>query len=132
MTSTPEFTILIDGECPLCKKEADMLRWLDRGRGRLALVDIAEPSFDAANYGTTFEAVMGHIHGVLPDGSLVTGNEVFRRAYAAVGLGWLWAPTKWPIIRPIADAAYNWFAKHRLKLTGRPDACETDRCKVPV
>jgi len=131
MTATqPEFTILIDGECPLCAHEANFLRWLDRGRGRLALVDIAEPGFDAGRFGTTFETVMGSIHGVKADGALVHGVEVFRRAYAAVGWGWLWAPTGWPGIRLVVDAAYRWFAKHRLTLTGRKDACDDGRCRV--
>ncbi|MEM7622937.1 MAG: DUF393 domain-containing protein [Planctomycetota bacterium] len=129
--SQAEFTVLIDNECPLCKKEGELLLWLDKGRGRLALVDITEPEFDAAEYGTTFEHVMGTIHGVTEKGGLVTGMEVFRRAYAAVGWGWLWAPTGWPGIKAICDAGYRWFAKHRLRLTGRPDACEQGRCRVP-
>ncbi len=57
-----------------------MMRWLDGGRGRLAIIDIAAPGFDAARYGTTYEAVMGEIHGVLPGNRLVTGVEVFRHA----------------------------------------------------
>jgi len=66
---------------------------------------------------------MARIHGVLSDGSVVEGMEVFRRAYAAVDLGWLLAPTRWPIIRPLADAAYRWFARNRLRLTGRRHEC---------
>ncbi len=126
----PEFTILIDGECPLCRHEANMMRRLDRGRGKLALVDIALPSFDAARYGTTFEAVMGSIHGVRSDGTLISGMEVFRRAYAAVGMSWLLSWTAWPIARPIADAVYSFFAKNRLRFTGRKNACEAGRCRV--
>jgi len=127
---TPEFTILLDGDCPLCLHEANLLRRLDGGRGRLELVDIAAEDFNAARYGTTFEAVMGSIHGVLPDGALVHGVEVFRRAYAAVGWGWLWAPTGWPVVKPIVDAAYRFFAKHRLRLTGRGAECVEGRCRV--
>jgi predicted DCC family thiol-disulfide oxidoreductase YuxK len=67
---------------------------------------------------------------VLPDGTLVEGVEVFRRAYAAVGLGWLVAPTRWPLLRPLADAAYRWFARNRLRLTGRGEVCNADRCAV--
>jgi predicted DCC family thiol-disulfide oxidoreductase YuxK len=126
------FRILIDGECPLCKREANMLAKMDRGRGGLVLEDISLPTFDANKYGTTFEAVMGSIHGVLPDGRLVTGVEVFRRAYAAVGYGWLLAWTGWPVVRRIVDAGYVVFAKYRLRVTGRKDACEQGRCKVPV
>jgi len=123
------FRILIDGDCPLCKHEARLLSRLDRGRGRLELEDISEPGFDATRYGTTQEAVMGHIHGVLPDGRLVTGVEVFRRAYAAVGWGWLLGWTRWPIARPIADAVYRLFAKYRLRLTGRT-GCDAGSCRV--
>lgn len=124
------FTILIDGECPLCMHEARLLEKLDRGRGRLALIDITGPGFDAKTYGVTYEQVMGHIHGVTGDGRTVTGMEVFRRAYAAVGWGWLWAPTGWPVLRPVFDLAYRFFAKHRLRLTGRGAACEDGRCRV--
>ncbi len=128
--SQTEFTILIDGECPLCRHEANLLRRLDRGRGRLCLVDITEPGFDAAEYGTSFDGVMGTIHGVRADGSLVTGMEVFRRAYAAVGWGWLWAPTGWPVLRQVFDAAYRFFARHRLTITGQRHRCESGRCAV--
>lgn len=106
-----------------------MMRWLDGGRGRLAIVDIAAPGFDAGRYGTTYEAVMGEIHGVLPGNRLVTGVEVFRRAYAAIGWGWVLAPTAWPGLRWLSDAAYRWFARNRLWLTGRKD-CGTGACKV--
>jgi len=126
--ATPRFSLLIDGECPLCAKEAAFMRWLDRGRGRLQLIDIAEPGFDATEYGTTFEEVMGHIHGVMPGGSLVTGVEAFRHAYDAVGLGWLLAPTRWPGLRWLADRLYEFFAANRLRFTGRSDACESGRC----
>jgi predicted DCC family thiol-disulfide oxidoreductase YuxK len=107
-----------------------MLRRLDGGRGRLGFEDIAAPGFDASRYGRSQREVMARIHGVLPDGTLVEGVEVFRRAYAAVGLGWLVAPTRWPLLRPLADAAYRWFARNRLRLTGRNQSCSTAQCSV--
>lgn len=103
---------------------------LDRGRGRLTFEDIADPGFDAGKYGKTLDEVMGSIHGVLPDGTLVTGVEVFRRAYAAVGWGWVLAWTRWPIARPIVDAAYRVFARLRLRLPGR-HGCVAGACKLP-
>lgn len=120
------FRILIDGGCPLCKREGDLLMRLDKGRGGLALEDIAAPGFDPSRYGMTMDDVMARIHGVLPDGRVITGMEVFRRAYSAVGWGWLLKPTAWPILRPIADRFYEWFARNRLRLTGR--GCAGDRC----
>ena len=121
--------ILFDGECPLCAREVALLRRLDRGRGRIDFEDIAAPGFDAARYGRTHAELMARIHGVVPGERVIEGVEVFRRAYAAVGLGWLVAPTRWPLLRPIADAAYRWFARNRLRLTGRA-ACDGDRCAV--
>jgi predicted DCC family thiol-disulfide oxidoreductase YuxK len=128
---TPEITVLFDGECPLCAREVALLRRLDRGRGRLDLEDIAAPGFDASRYGRSRDELMARIHGVAPDGTVLEGVEVFRRAYAAVGLGWLVAATRWPLLRPLADAAYRWFARNRLRLTGRGEVCSSERCAVP-
>lgn len=123
------FKALIDAECPLCRREAAFLRRLDRGRGLLALEDISAREFDAGSYGVSLDRLMGTIHGVLPDGRLVTGMEVFRRAYGAVGWGWLLAPTGWPGLRWAFDRFYAIFAQRRLSLTGR--ACVSGgRCRV--
>lgn len=108
-----------------------MLAWLDRGRKRLLIEDITAADFDPMKYGASMQELMGQIHGVLPDGTLVKGMEVFRRAYEAVGLGWLPAPTRWPILRSFSDAAYAWFARNRLRLTRRTGQCEYGRCRIP-
>ncbi len=117
------FRIFVDGGCPLCRREASFMERLDKGRGRLDVVDIAKPDFDPAPLGTDFQSMMDHIHGQEPDGTLVTGVEVFRRSYTVVGWGWLLNWTKLPIIRTIADAAYRFFAKYRLTFTGRKGEC---------
>jgi predicted DCC family thiol-disulfide oxidoreductase YuxK len=119
--------LLYDGDCPLCGREVAFLRRRDRA-GRIALEDIADPRFDPARYGLEREAVMARMHGVLPDGRVVEGMEVFRRAYAAVGLGWLMAPTGWPGLRALFDRAYEIFARNRLRWTGR---CEDGSCARP-
>ncbi|MBK7404058.1 MAG: DUF393 domain-containing protein [Phycisphaerales bacterium] len=118
--------ILIDGACPLCRREGRALMRLDRGRGRLVLVDIAAPGFDPSVYGKTLDELNARIHGVSPGGEVYSGMEVFRRAYGRVGLGWLWAPTGWPVLRPVCDAFYRWFARNRYRLTGR---CEDGTCR---
>ena len=128
--STGPLEILIDGLCPLCKQEARLLARMDKGRGRLILTDITSEGFNPADYNRTFEDVMGSIHARKADGSLVTGMEVFRLAYASVGWGWLVGWTKWPIIKPLVDASYRWFARNRLRLTGHADRCDLGRCRV--
>ena len=87
-----EVRVLYDGDCPLCSREIRFLERRDRGRGRIDFEDITGPDFDAFRYGLQPQQVMDRIHAVLPDGSVVEGVEVFRRASSAVGLGWLLAP----------------------------------------
>ncbi len=125
MTEPPTFEVFFDGDCPLCIKEIRLLRWMDRRKQRIRFTDIALPTFKAEETtGKTQEELMSEIYGRLPSGELVTGMEVFRQLYGAVGLGPLFAPTAWPGLRPLFDAAYKTFARNRLKLTGRclPDA----------
>jgi predicted DCC family thiol-disulfide oxidoreductase YuxK len=94
----------------------------------VSLEDISAPAFDAARYGLDPADLEARLHGVLPDGSIVEGVEVLARAYEAVGWGWLVAPARWPGLRWLLDRAYLWFARNRLRLTGRePRYCPRDR-----
>src|SRR5689334_5948774 len=109
------FKVLYDGQCPMCRLEARWLSRLNRS-GRLALEDIAAPGFDPSLYGVTMDDLMGHLHGVFPDGRKTLGVATFREAYRAVGLGWLLAPTGWPGLRWLFDFAYLLFARYRIRL----------------
>jgi len=123
-----QIKVFYDGACPLCRREAAVWQRLDKGRGRIALEDISAPGFDAGAYGLSPEAVMGEIHALLSCGAVVRGVEVFRQVYIALGLGWLVAPTRWPGIRTVADRAYRWFARNRLRFTGRATCDEACAC----
>jgi predicted DCC family thiol-disulfide oxidoreductase YuxK len=126
-----DIKILYDGGCPLCAREIGMLKRRNR-RGRVAFEDIAAPDFDPSRYGLDHQTVMGRIHGALPDGRVVEGMEVFRRAYAGVGLGWLLAPSHWPLTARLFDRTYEIFARNRLRWTGRGDAlCAAERSAIP-
>ena len=119
-----QIRILFDAECPLCIREARFLERLDSGRGRIQLEDLSSPDFDPEQYGLDQETVEGRIHGVLPNGAIVEGVEVFSRAYSAVGIEWIAALSEWPGMRRILDLIYLFFAKNRLRLTGRsPKKC---------
>lgn len=125
-----DLTIYYDGACPLCSREIAFLRRRDRGRGRLRFVDIAAADFDATPLGVAQTELMAQIHGQLADARWLVGMAVLRRAYTAVGLGWLLAPTGWPLLGPLFDAGYRWFARNRLRLTGRSNCsivCHLDR-----
>jgi predicted DCC family thiol-disulfide oxidoreductase YuxK len=115
-----------DGGCRLCVREVQLLRRLDE-RQRIRFVDIAGEGFDRGSVGVTWEALMDRIHARLPDGTIIEGVEVFRRLYAAVGFGPLVAVTRLPGVAQLLDLAYRWFAKNRLRLTGR---CLDEACQL--
>ncbi len=111
MTTYP-LTLLYDGACPVCNLEMDNLKARNTS-GLLRFADISVPGFDASPYGASVGQMNALIHAQRADGSLVIGVEVFRLAYGAVGLGRWAAPTGWPLLRPMFDAAYAVFARHR-------------------
>lgn len=118
----PKLTLLFDGECPLCVKEVNFLK--DRSSqydDSLGFVDIASPDYDSSsNADIPYDVAMGRIHAIDSDGRVVTGVKVFRDAYDAVGLGWVYALTKVPGVSWLAEVVYNVWADRRLQLTGRP------------
>jgi predicted DCC family thiol-disulfide oxidoreductase YuxK len=122
--SSWQIRILIDGECPLCAREARYLERLDGGRGGIQLEDLSSVGFDPSKYGLDQATVEARIHGILPDGTVVEGVEVFSRAYSAVGVTWIATLSKWRGVRWLLDRLYLVFAKNRLRITGRtPTQC---------
>ncbi len=119
---TWKIKLLFDGECPLCVREVNFLKKQDRDRGLVKFVDIIADDYTPAdNANIDFEAAMGRIHAVLPDGAIVTNVEVFRQTYDILGIGWIYAITKLPLVGRLADALYGIWADYRLLLTGRDD-----------
>ena len=113
-----QIEVFYDGACPLCVREIRFLRRLDR-KGYIRYTDISSDEFKAEDYGITLDTFMSEIHGRLPDGSWVYGVEVFRRLYAAVGLGPLVWVTRRPVVAGLLNCAYRVFARNRLRWTRR-------------
>ena len=110
-----KLTYLYDGACPICAGEVDGLRRRDRD-GNLRLVDISAPAFDASRYGRTLGELMSRMHAIDGEGRTLLAMDAVRAAYAAVGLGWLVAPTGWPVLKPLFDRLYAWIARNRYRL----------------
>lgn len=114
--------LLYDGECPLCVREVNFLTKKDAGRGIVKFVDIADLDYDPQdNANIDFATAMGRIHAILADGTVIKNVEVFRRVYEELGMGWIYAITKVPLLGAIANWLYEIWADWRLKLTGRSD-----------
>lgn len=120
--SSWKIKLLYDGACPLCLREVRFLQHRDAGQGRVVFVNIADDNYDPVEHGgVDFETAMGRIHAVLPDGTVITNVEVFRQVYDILGIGWVYAATRWPLIGPLVDWLYSVWADWRLTLTGRPN-----------
>ena len=111
-----QIKLLFDGACPLCVREVNFLKRKDRDRNLIKFVDIADD-----NAGISFAEAMGRIHAVTADGDIIQNVEVFRRIYDLLGIGWIYAITKLPLVGSIADSLYGVWADYRLLLTGRAD-----------
>lgn len=130
-TPQAELTLLYDGGCPLCLREVTFLRRRDH-RGLLQFIDVDAEDYDPDAWGgISYRQAMARIHAIQVDGTVLRDVAVFREAYRLIGLGWLYAPTTWPLLGSAVDAAYGIWARFRLALTGRPslDRLCQDRCQ---
>ena len=123
--ASPELTVLYDGGCPLCVREVTFLRRRDRRRNaerpHLAFVNIDAADYDpAAHQNISYREAMGRIHGIDASGMVLRDLAVFRRAYELIGLGWLYAHTRWPLLGSLGNGLYALWANWRLAITGRP------------
>ena len=152
-----DLNILYDSQCNVCRWEIDFLRRRDerlhgRATTRLRFTDLEGlyDETDPANGGITYAQALQSMHAVTHDGQILQGVPVFVRAYQAVGLGWLWRITTWPVISWLANRLYDIFAKYRTRFTRgatmdalieaykqkrqlqqQQQACDTGRCSVP-
>eukprot|EP00210_Caulerpa_lentillifera_P001385 g1332.t1 len=120
--------LLYDGECPLCLREVNMLMNRDKNQNKISFVNIASEEYNPVeNQGITYGQAMGRIHGILPNGQVIVGVEVFRRCYEAIGLGWIYALTKMKPLERVANMVYDIWARYRLPITGRSSDGIEDR-----
>ena len=54
---------------------------------------------------------MDRIHAIKSDGPKIKDIKVFQQAYDLICLGWVYAPTKLPIIDLIIEYIYRLWAK---------------------
>ena len=126
----PAVTVLFDSLCPVCRREVNLLKKIDR-KGQLGVVDIADPDFKPESFGLTLDQCIGSLHAVRADGEIIHGMDTIRDMYNSVGLGWVMGWTAvWPF-RPLADIGYRVFARYRPRFSGfQPECDENGRCRV--
>ncbi len=129
-----DLTLFYDGTCPLCVNEINHLKRLDR-RQRIAFEDIHAENFTSRYPDVDRDDASAILLGDV-DGKRIRGLDVTHRAWSLVGRGWLTAPLRWPLIRPVADRVYLWLAPRRYRISGwltgrqRCESCETGQCDI--
>ena len=125
-----EVDLLYDSECPLCMMEVKFLQKRDT-ENKIRFTDLSSPDYNPAEHGNVqFADGMRKIRAVLPDNTVVVGVEVFRRTYEAIGLGWIFHMTNFPVIGKVADSLYDLWAENRLRITGRGDLADLIRTRA--
>ena len=123
-----DLIFLYDGDCPLCLKETNFLKTKDK-LNKILFVDISK-NYNPTNYkNISYESAMSNLHGILNTGEIIYGVDVLSYSYELVGLGWIYYPVKLPLLSQLIKLVYKYWAKNRLKLTGRNDLdklCESN------
>ncbi len=111
-------TVYFDGECPICRQEIQFMRSLNR-KDRLLFVDFSKATYQSAEHGLDTCDLAKVIHARWDNGTTITGVEVFREMWEAIGLGWLARFSRRPTFNKLLVKSYGWFARNRLRLTRR-------------
>ena len=86
----------------------------------ISFVDIDSANYSPKRYGgVSYREAMGGIHAINSLGEVIKDVEVFREAYRLIGLGWVYAPTSWPVFGGLVDQFYRFWSRSRLALTRR-------------
>lgn len=110
--------VYFDGACPICRREIDLMKWFNR-KSHLRFVDFSASSYRPAEHGLNPYDLGIVIHARWADGSIITGVEVFREMWEAAGFSLLARVARRPGINALLVKVYAWFARNRLRLTGR-------------
>lgn len=121
-----QYTVLYDGDCPMCVFQMKALSWLD-WFGVLALIPLSDPRAQEIAPQLTREDLQEAIHCVTPQGRIYRGARAIRfmslRLPLVVPLAlFLWIPG----VILIAEIVYRQVSRNRLVLSrifGCKDAC---------
>ena len=122
---------LYDGGCPLCLRETNFLKSKDE-LNRINFVDINNVNYNPILFkDISYAEAMSNLHGILENGNIIKGLDVLAYSYELIGLGWVYYPLKIEFLAPVLRLFYKYWAKYRLKITGRSNIEKlcTSECK---
>jgi predicted DCC family thiol-disulfide oxidoreductase YuxK len=126
--------ILFDGTCNFCDGAVHFV--IDRERGSALKFAALQSEAGTAllDRSTTAEEAKQLREGITGDGdpdsvAFVQSGRVYTHSTAALRITrylrwpWSWLAAFLIVPRPIRDAVYRWFARHRYAWFGKADAC---------
>ena len=122
---------LFDGGCPLCLRETNFLKSKDE-LNKIDFVDINSINYNPSLFkDISYAEAMSNLHGILENGNIIKGLDVLAYSYELIGLGWVYYPLKIEFFAPVLRLFYKYWAKYRLKITGRSNIEKlcTSECK---
>ena len=122
---------LFDGGCPLCLRETNFLKRKDK-LNKIDFVDINNINYNPNLFkNISYSEAMSNLHGILDNGNIIKGLDVLAYSYELIGLGWIYYPLKIEFLAPVLRLFYKYWAKYRLKITGRSNIEKlcTSECK---
>ena len=122
---------LFDGGCPLCLRETNFLKSKDE-LNKIDFVDINNVDYNPILFkDISYAEAMSNLHGILENGNIIKGLDVLAYSYELIGLGWVYYPLKIEFLAPVLRLFYKYWAKYRLKITGRSNIEKlcTSECK---
>ncbi len=122
---------LFDGGCPLCLRETNFLKSKDE-LNKIEFVDINNVNYNPILFkDISYSEAMSNLHGILENGNIIKGLDVLAYSYELIGLGWVYYPLKIEFLSPVLRLFYKYWAKYRLKITGRSNIEKlcTSECK---
>ena len=121
---------LFDGGCPLCLRETNFLKSKDE-LNKINFVDININYNPILYKDITYTEAMSNLHGILENGNIIKGLDVLAYSYELIGIGWVYSPLKIKFLAPFLRLFYKYWAKYRLKITGRSNLEKlcTSECK---
>lgn len=114
----PQSQVLYDGQCMVCLTNKAVLTFFDKRKQRLEFVNVRDPAYSPSNHGgVSYEDAMRHFHVIDQNGVVHEGSDAIMTAYSRVGLGWLMAILRFPLIRIFIDALYSVVSRHRYTIS---------------
>jgi predicted DCC family thiol-disulfide oxidoreductase YuxK len=126
--------VLFDGTCNFCDGAVHFVIDHERGSSLRFAALQSEAGAALLDRSTTPEKARQLREGVTGDGdpdslALVENGRVYTHSTGALRIArylrwpWSWVAAFWIVPRPIRDAVYRWFARHRYGWFGKTDAC---------